>query len=77
MNYNNPAQSGRIAFLNYIGRDENPVSRRTHANAHCEWLRGWDEASKTECKYKDCNAIHGFNHSKNCKEEHDMVLDIK
>ena len=50
MDYNNPTQSGRIAFLNCVERDENPVSYKNNANARAEWFRGWDEASKSNCK---------------------------
>jgi hypothetical protein len=50
MDYNNPVQSGRIAFLNCVDRDENPVDGRTHANAKSEWYRGWDDANSKECK---------------------------
>ena len=50
MDYNNPAQSGRIAFLNCVEREENPVSSRTHANARTEWFIGWDEENDKTCK---------------------------
>ena len=50
MDYNNPTESGQVAFLRGIKRNENPVSTRTDANAALLWDRGWVRQSKITCK---------------------------
>ena len=50
MDYNNPIKSGQIAFLRGIKRGDNPVSRRTNANARLHWDSGWVRQSKIKCR---------------------------
>jgi len=52
MNYNNPNNSGFIAFKQGRSRDENPCSYRTEANARYEWFQGWDRAQKLSLRSK-------------------------
>ena len=50
MDYNNPTKSGQIAYLRRVKRNENPVCRRTHANHHTLWDRGWVRQSEIKCR---------------------------
>ena len=71
MDYNNPTESGRKAFLKGSSRDSNPVDYRTNANAHALWISGWDKQSKVTCKGENCTAIRGVGHSDECANEHE------
>ena len=73
MNYNNPAQSGKEAFLNGKARDSNPIDYRTNANAWSEWFHGWDEQNKMTCKGENCKAISGIGHSNECIKNHEDI----
>ena len=67
MDYNNPRVSGKKAFLRGVVRGDNPASRRTEANAHLLWDRGWVEQSEINCPgievatnvYSGCIQEHG------------------
>lgn len=50
MDYNNPKMSGQIAFLRDVKREDNPISRRTNANARLLWDKGWVKQSQITCK---------------------------
>lgn len=49
MDYSNPKKSGQIAFLKGLGIDENPIDRRTNANARLMWTNGWLKQSNITC----------------------------
>ena len=72
MDYSNPKQSGRDAFLAGKSINENPCDRRTHANHSVHWHDGWLEQSKIPtCKGKNCTAIRGVGHSEECTKDHE------
>ncbi|MCK5016724.1 MAG: hypothetical protein KAS32_06570 [Candidatus Peribacteraceae bacterium] len=48
MDYNNPVNSGQIAFLKGLSLEDNPCDSRTHANARIHWRNGWLKQSKLE-----------------------------
>jgi hypothetical protein len=75
MNYNNPMQSGRDAFLTGKDISENPCDRRTHANHSNLWDKGWIEQSKRTCRGRNCKAINGNGHSLECLEDHEKCYD--
>ena len=64
--YKNPMQAGRDAFNDGKRIENNPISRRTHANAKCLWDLGYT-AESTKCKgieiehgtFSGCNASGG------------------
>lgn len=67
MDYSNPTLSGQRAFLRGVKRIDNPVSRRTHANAHTLWDKGWVKQSAIKCNgielsdgsYSGCTQVGG------------------
>ena len=77
MDYTSPStieNSGRIAYISGIKRNDCPISKRTGMNDIHHWNRGWDlEASKT-CKGKGCSAKRGVGHSVQCEKEHEKTL---
>jgi ribosome modulation factor len=57
INYNNKIsiiEAGRSAAVKGKSNLDCPISRRTHANDVCLWMKGWEEGRKIiNCKIKD------------------------
>ena len=71
INYKKPRESGRVAFLQGVKINENPVDRRFNANAHYEWIEGWRSGEGQVCIGVNCKAKNGDNHSIECINEHE------
>ena len=76
INYNDKKsiiEAGRKAATEGKSNLDCPISKRTHANDACLWIKGWEEGYKSICKGRQCNAVSGVGHSQECHDDHDSI----
>jgi ribosome modulation factor len=76
INYNDKSsiiEAGRSAAVQGKSNLDCPISTRTHANDAQLWMKGWGEGQESICKGRNCNAVSGVGHSKECHDDHESI----